>query len=155
MVKQLIPAAISLLIDSNLEAIHYAGAVLDFLILARYTLHDDKTLAYMENALYILYKIKMVLKKHRPVDEGLFWPIFNYSKFHAIRHFVQCICKYGSVLNYDTAYSEAANKYVFKAFYRRTNKKEYESQILRNNIRYTKIVAIHDFVIVVKINKKK
>ena len=42
-------------------------------------------------------------------------------------HFVKCIRDYGSAIDYDKAHSEAAYKYFLKAFYGRTNKKEYES----------------------------
>ncbi len=56
--------------------------------------------------------------------------------------FVKYIRDYGSAINYDTAYSEVAYKYLFKAFYGRTNKKEYESQILKHNIRHTNVIAM-------------
>ncbi len=56
MVKQLIAAATFLLIYNSPEAIQYTRAILDFTILAQYVLHDDKTLQYMEHALYRLEK---------------------------------------------------------------------------------------------------
>ena len=39
-------------------------------------------------------------------------------------HFVQCIWDYNSAIDYYTAYNEAIHKYLFKAFYRSTNKKK-------------------------------
>ncbi len=55
-VKQLIAAAIPLLIYDALEAIQYTWTILDFTILAQYVSHDDETLRYMEHALYRLEK---------------------------------------------------------------------------------------------------
>lgn len=48
-------------------------------------------------------------------------------------------------------YNKAAYKQFFKVFYKKINKKKYKSQILKHNIRYTKIVAIQDVIPKVKI----
>ena len=48
MVKQLIYLATLLLILKNVEAIYYAHSILDFIMLAQYILHNDRTLAYKE-----------------------------------------------------------------------------------------------------------
>lgn len=72
----------------------------------------------------------MAFEKHRPINARLFWPTFNYPKFHAMSHFVEYVRKYGSAVNYDITYSEVVHKYLLKAFYRWINKKEYELQIL-------------------------
>ena len=66
-------------------------------------------------------------------------------------HFVKYIRDYGSAINYDTAHSEAAHKYLLKAFYGRTNKKEYESQILEHNIRHTNVIAMQDAILIAKV----
>ena len=50
------------------------------------------------------------------------------------------------------AYSEAAHKYLLKAFYRRTNKKKYKSQILEHNIRHTNVIAIQDVILIAKVS---
>ncbi len=55
------------------------------------------------------------------------------------------------MINYDTVHSEAAHKYLPKTFYGRTNKKEYESQILKYNIRHTNIIAIQDAMLIAKV----
>ena len=83
----------------------------------------------MEHVLYTLEKTKIAFEYHRPIDSKLCRPTFNYPKFHAINHFVQCIWDYGSKVNYDIAHSKAAHKYLLKAFYNGMNKKEYDSQI--------------------------
>ncbi len=95
-------------------------------MLAQYVSHDDKTLRYIEYVLYRLENTKIAFEHHQPINSKLCRPTFNYPKFQAISQFVQCIRDYGSIVNYDTAHSKAAHKYL-KAFYNRTNKKEYNS----------------------------
>ncbi len=129
MVTQLIVAATPLLIHDAPKAIQFARVILDFIILSQYVSYDDETLRYMEHALYRLENIKITFEHHQPIDSKLCQPTFNYPKFHVISHFIQCIRDYSSAVNYDTAYSKAAHKYLRKAFYNRTNKKEYDSQI--------------------------
>lgn len=41
-----------------------------------------------------------------------------------------------------------AYKYIFKAFYNKTNKKKYNLQILWNNIHHINIIAMKDVIIV-------
>lgn len=62
---------------------------------------------------------------------------------------------YGSAVNYDTAHSEAAHKYLLKAFYNRTNKKEYDAQIRQHNVRHTNIIAMKDVIISEKAKEKE
>ncbi len=66
-------------------------------------------------------------------------------------YFVKCIQDYGSGINYDTAHNEAAHKYLLKAFYGQTNKKEYESQILKHNIRHTNVITMQDAILIAKV----
>ena len=97
-------------------------------MLGLYLSHNNETLSYMDHALYKLDKTKIAFENHWPID-AKFRPAFFYPKFHTIIYFVKCIWDNESVINYNTAYSEAAHKYIFKAFYGRINKKEYKSQI--------------------------
>ena len=94
---------------------------------AQYVSYDNKTLRYMEHALYKLEKTKIAFKYHRLIDSKLCQPMFNYPKFHIVIHFAQYIWDYDSNVNYDTVHSKAAHKYLLKAFYNRTNKKEYNA----------------------------
>ncbi len=146
MVKQLIATTTILLIQDTPETIHCPCAILNFTMLAQYPSHDDETLSYIEHALYRLDKTKIAFDNHRPIDAKLFQPTFNYPKFHTMTYFVQCIRDYGSVINYDRAHNKAAHKYLLKAFYGQTNKKEHKSQILKHNIRYTNVIAIQDAI---------
>lgn len=56
------------------------------------------------------------------------------------------------------AHSEVAYKYFLKAFYTRTNKKEYKSQILQYIIRHTNILIMQNIILLAKVdivNRKK
>ena len=52
-------------------------------------------------------------------------------------------------------YNKALHKYFLKAFYRKTSKKEYKSQILKHNICHTNVIAILINKILVGSTKKK
>ena len=155
MVKQLVIAATPLLIQNAPKAIHCARAILNFTMLAQYVSHDDETLRYMEHALYRLEKTKIAFEHHWPIDSKLCRPTFNYLKFYAVTHFALCIRDYGSAVNYDTAHSKAAHKYLLKAFYNKTNKKEYDAQIWQHNVRHTNVIAMKDVIILKKALKKE
>ena len=53
-------------------------------------------------------------------------------------------------MNYDTAQNEMAHKYFFKAFYNRTNKKEYNLQIWQHNICHINIIAMKNVIVTAK-----
>ena len=102
-----------LAIYNTLETIQCTQAILNFIILAQYILHDNKTICYIKYALYRLENTKITFEYHRSIDCKLYQPNFNYSKFHTISHYVQCIWDYGSIINYHIAYSKVAHKYLF------------------------------------------
>ena len=124
-------------------------------MLAQYISHDDKMLRYIEHNLYKLEKTKIAFEHYWPIDAKLCRPTFNYPKLHATSHFVQCIRDYGSTVNYDTTHSKVAHKYLLKAFYNKTNKKQYDTQIQQHNIRHTNVIAIKDVVISKKAQEKE
>ena len=64
MVKQLIVGAMPLLIQNALEAIQYAQIILNFIVFAQYILYNDKTLRYIDYALYKLEKGKIVFEHY-------------------------------------------------------------------------------------------
>ena len=142
MIKQSIATATLVLIQDAPEIIYYAHAIFDFTILAQYPLDNNEILFYMEHALYRLDNTKIAFENYCPINAKLFQPTFNYLKFYTMIHFVKCIQNYGNAINYDTTYSKTAHKYLLKAFHRRTNKKEYKSQILKYNICHINIIAM-------------
>lgn len=64
MVKQLIAAATPLLIHDTPESIQCAQAIFEFTMLARYISHNNKTLQYIEPALYRLEKTNIAFEYH-------------------------------------------------------------------------------------------
>ena len=86
-------------------------------------------LRYIKQALYRIEKTKITFEQHWLIDFKLCQLPFNYSKFHAISHFVWYIQNYGNAVNYKTAYSKMMHKYFLKVFYHKTNKKKYKLQI--------------------------
>ena len=128
-IKQLIVATLLLLIYDVQETIQYTRIILDFIMLIQYILYDDEILRYIKYALYKLEKTKIPFEYYRPIESKRCRPTFNYSEFDVINHFVQCIWDYGNAVNYNTSHNKVVHKYLLKAFYNRTNKKEYNSQI--------------------------
>ena len=88
MIKQLIMATTHLLIYNTPETIQYARAILDFKMLAKYILHNNKTLCFIEHILYRLERRKITFEYNWPINSKLYQPTFNYPKFHVISHFI-------------------------------------------------------------------
>ena len=116
MVKQLIAAAILLLIQDASQTIHCICVIFNFIMLAQYPLHKNKILSYIDNALYRLHKTKIAFENYCSINAKLFWLTFNYPNFHVMTHFVKCIQDYGSAIKYDIAYSKAVYKYFLRPF---------------------------------------
>ena len=63
-------------------------------------------------------------------------------------HYVKFICLYRSAQSFDTAYSEAAHKFLIKIFFFMTNKvKNWKSQILLHNIQHHNISVMNDLLL--------
>jgi len=143
-VRQLIPAVAPLL--GSHPALQYARAVVDFVLIAQYTTHDDETLRYMDQAIFRIDCFKWAFANYRPLNKKDGQPHFNIPKLHSITHFVDQIRLFGSAVGIDSAHFEAAHKYLVKAFFDRTNKRknEFEQQILLHNTRLTNLLAMRD-----------
>ena len=105
-------------------------------------------LRYIKHALYKLEKTKITFEQYWPINLKLCQLAFNYLKFYAISHFIQCIQNLGSAVNYNIAYTKMAYKYFLKAFYNKINKKEYNLQIWQYNIRHKNIIVMKDVIVV-------
>lgn len=64
MVKQLITTTTFLLIQDVLEIIYNTYVILNFIILAQYSLQNDKILSYIKHALYKPNKIKITFENY-------------------------------------------------------------------------------------------
>jgi hypothetical protein len=123
-IRQLIPVIAPLLSMKEPGAMHYARAIVDFILLAQYKTHDDETLEYLDHAIYRIDRIKAVFKQFRVVDKATDEGHFNFLKFHVMTHYASGIWEYGAADNFDTEHSEAEHKYHVKAFYGKTNKRQ-------------------------------
>lgn len=108
----------------------------------------------MEHFLYKLDKTDITFENYCLIDVKLFGSNFNYPKFYAITYFDKCILDYKSIINYDMTNSKVVHKYLFKAFYRRINKKKYDLQILIHNIRHINIISMQDIILIAKVLDK-
>ncbi|KAI9840208.1 MAG: hypothetical protein M1837_001836 [Sclerophora amabilis] len=146
-IHQFIPVVAPLLTAHAPAALHCARAIIDFVIMARYRTHDEDTVRYMSHALYRVDKLKEVFRQYRPQDRRTEEGHFNFPKFHAITHYVDFIREFGSTDGFDTSHSEAAHRYLVKAFYGRTNKRDdYLEQILKHNTRRLNVLAMEDIL---------
>ncbi len=111
-------------------AIHYARAIINFIVITRYASHNTKFLKYLNHALYYINKLKDVFKDSRlkishkkTVNENdndsvnLKKRHFNFSKFHVILHYKELIKLYESVKDFNIEHFEATHKYLIKCFY--------------------------------------
>lgn len=84
----------------------------------QYLSYNNKTVFYIEYALYKLHKTKITFENHCSIDVKIFWSIFNYLKFDTMTYFIKYIWDYKNEINYDTAPNKAAYKYLLKVFYK-------------------------------------
>ena len=148
MIKQMIPVLAPILTVKAPAAMHCARAIMDFVMLAMYSSHDEHTLSYMCVTLDRVDKLKRVFAKSRPINPESGEHHFNIPKFHVMTHYASFIRLYGSAQGFDTCYGEAAHKFLIKDFFYRTNKNEgWESQILLHNIRRQNIRAMEDVLL--------
>ncbi len=123
-VCQFISVIASLLITRASAAIHFAQAVIDFVILAQYHLHDEETLWYLEHALFQLNKLKNVFHHLQSEHSDTNVDHFNISKLHAMIHYASWIRRYDSADNFNTKHSEIIHKHLIKIFFDCINKWE-------------------------------
>ena len=108
---------------SNPRLILAVRALLDFIYLAQYPVHTDKTLALLEDALNHFHDNKDIF-----VDLGI-RDAFNIPKLHFARHYVDNIKLYGTLDNYNTEYTERLHIDLAKDAYAATNHKDEFTQM--------------------------
>jgi len=129
-------------------AVHFIWAVVDFVMLTQYTSHDKDTLQYLLHALFQINKLKNVFQHLRSVNLNISEEHFNILKLHVMTHYAQHICQYGSADNIDTEHSEAAHKFLVKAFFSQTNKhKSFQQQLLLHNICHLNLTAMKNLIL--------
>ncbi|KAF8065173.1 hypothetical protein FPV67DRAFT_1653931 [Lyophyllum atratum] len=108
---------------SSARLLSAVRAMLDFLYLAQYPVHTDKTLELLEDALEDFHKNKDIF-----VDLGI-RDSFNIPKLHWAQHYTYAIKLYGTTDNVNTQYTERLHIDLAKQAYAATNHKDEFSQM--------------------------
>jgi hypothetical protein len=125
---------------SNVRLIKAVRALLDFLYLAQYPIHTDKTLALLEGALEQFHENKDIF-----IDLAL-REAFNIPKLHFTKHYVDFIKLYGTLDNFNTEYTERLHIDLAKDAYAATNHKDEFTQMTLWLERKEKMFRHHQFV---------
>ncbi len=137
-------------------AVHFAWAVIDFMILAQYHLHEEETLWYLEHALFQLNKLKNVFHHLRSERSDTDVDHFNISKLHAMTHYASQIQRYDSADNFNTKHSKIAYKYLIKIFFDCINKwNTFQTQLLHHNTQHLNLLAMKDILLYRDIRQSK
>ncbi|KAE9386873.1 hypothetical protein BT96DRAFT_960497 [Gymnopus androsaceus JB14] len=100
------------------RALTAVRAILDFIYLSQYTIHDDDTLSYMDDALKIWHKYKDSF-----IQTGVHKDL-NIPKFHSLQHYVEAIRFLGATDNYNTEMFERLHINFAKKGWRASNKQD-------------------------------
>lgn len=107
------------------RAITAVRAILDFIYLAQYTIHDDDTLSYMDVALKTWHKYKDSF-----IQTGVHGDL-NIPKFHSLQHYIEAIRFLGTTDNYNTEMFERLHIDFAKKGWRASNKRDEFPQMTR------------------------
>ena len=99
MIHQILLIIASLLTHESSAVMHCTRAMIDFIMLAQYTSHDEDTLKYMQHALFWWNKLKKVFWHLWSFNTDTQQRHFNILKFHAIIHYANFIRQYDVVNN--------------------------------------------------------
>ncbi|KJA19341.1 hypothetical protein HYPSUDRAFT_1096163 [Hypholoma sublateritium FD-334 SS-4] len=103
---------------SNVRLVRSVRALLDFLYLAKYPIHTDETLQFLEDSLQRFHANKEIF-----VDLGI-RKAFDIPKLHFARHYVEYIKLYGTLDNFNTEHTERLHIDLAKDAYAATNRKD-------------------------------
>ncbi|KAF9521723.1 hypothetical protein CPB83DRAFT_801223 [Crepidotus variabilis] len=115
-------------------------AILEFVYLAQYKVHDDDTLGYMEKALRTFHSYKKYL-----IEENLHETL-NIPKFHSMLHYVQAIKEFGTTDNYNTETFERFHIDFAKEGYRASNKRDIFPQMMAWLSRREKVSMLDNYL---------
>jgi len=147
-VHQIVSMIASLLVHDAFAAVHFTWAVVNFVMLTQYIFHDKNTFQYLLHALFQINKLKNVFQHLCPVNSNISEGHFNILKLHVMTHYAQHIHQYDSADNIDTEHSEAAHKFLVKAFFSQTNKhKSFQQQLLLHNTHYLNLTAMKNLIL--------
>ncbi|KAJ8095447.1 hypothetical protein PM082_023217 [Marasmius tenuissimus] len=96
--KHMAKILLACLIGSNMSspAIKTCHAILDFIYLAQFAIHDDETLAKMQHSLDVWEENRDAFIESSTRKD------FNIPKFHSLVHYIEMIRLFGATDNYNT-----------------------------------------------------
>ncbi|KAG6810656.1 hypothetical protein H0H92_010893 [Tricholoma furcatifolium] len=109
--------------QSSARLLRAVRAMLDFLYLAQYPVHTDRTLELLDVALEGFHGNKQIF-----IDLGI-REGFNIPKLHWAQHYIDAIRLYGTTDNVNTQYTERLHIDLAKSAYAATNRKDEFSQM--------------------------
>jgi hypothetical protein len=116
----------------NTNTLRALRAIHDFIYLAQYNIHSDKTLGYMKDAMamFHLHKHQFIENNARRTQNGVL-PHFNIPKLYALLTFTTHIRQMGACPQFSTEITESCHQTMAKQAYRATNKRDFERQMCR------------------------
>ncbi|KAK7464428.1 hypothetical protein VKT23_006595 [Stygiomarasmius scandens] len=120
---------------SNIRLLRCLRGLIDFLFLAQYPVHSDKTLNSMDAALQQFQDNKTIFR-----DLGI-RSDFHIPKIHFLNHYVESVRMMGTFDNFNTEYTERLHIDYTKDAYRATNKKDEYPQMTTWLERREKVMA--------------
>jgi len=82
-------------------------AIVDFVLLAKYKLHNKDMIKYFKAALYRMDKTKEMFLLYRPNDKNP--SNFNIPKHYTISHYLKMIYIFGALIGTTIEYGERAH----------------------------------------------
>jgi len=148
MIHQILSIIASLLTHESSAAMHCTRAMIDFIMFAQYTSHDEDTFKYMQHALFRWNKLKKVFWHLRSLNTDTQQRHFNILKFHAMIHYANFIRRYDVVDNVNTKYEKICHKHLIKRFFDCTNKRDtFLNQLIHHNTRHFNLLAMKNVLL--------
>ncbi len=148
MIHQILLIIASLLTHESSAAMHCTWAMINFIMLAQYTSHDEDTFKYMQHTLFRWNKLKKVFQHLRSLNTDTQQRHFNISKFHAMTHYANFIHWYDVVNNVNMKYEKICHRHLIKKFFDCTNKCDtFLNQLIHHNTRHLNLLAMKNVLL--------
>ena len=147
-IHQIVSVVASLLTQWASAAMQFTQAVVDFVILSQYSFHDNNTLQYLQHALFWMNRLKNIFHHLHSVNSDINTGHFNLLKLYVMTHYAEHIWQYNTADNVDTEHSEAAHKYLVKAFFNQINKwEDFQEQLMHYNTHHVNLLTMKNLIL--------
>ncbi len=148
MIYQILSIITSLLTHESSAMMHCTQAMINFIMLAQYTSHDEDIFKYMQHALFQWNKLKKVFWHLWSLDTDTQQKHFNILKFHAMTHYANFIHQYDVINNVNMKYEKICHKHLIKKFFDHTNKRDtFLNQLIHHNTRHFNLLAMKNVLL--------